>query len=817
MAAYIFHLLVRKPKICFGLTLAAHFLLLLVTGALYLSGYDILPADFTQVPLNLEDDVTKLRADAWKFARQDSRVTINPKAVGIQKERTIQYDLLELMYEAEDGNVLTKDNLKSIRDAELEIFNISIYQQRLCQMKKSGFFFIILGIGADDVFVFVDAWKASELNSFGDLSSRMSFVYRRAARVMFTTSFTTMVAFITSVFSPLLGVSTFGIFSALLVFVNYCSVIIFLPTVIVTYELYWKDYRWHCFGDLKSLQAISSRREDNVLGELADDRQERRKDNFVKPSHIVSDFLCNKYVDMFIGHRTMRWIILGVFLVFLCTTVGFAMQLEPDEEPIDVWGPGTNWYISPRLRRTAFRPSQEDDVVEVNVIWGLKDQDRSSCHFTDFKCKGKTVFDNSFDLNPTECQEAILKFCHELRNLQDHQMEKLRIRRNAVSGEPEIQCFMEKLKQYLQTEVTRPHYSNNTRFTIPTRREDVRLLMSRNPHLFDITRVSDKYHRYFEALLGYWLTHANQSVASHDYHTYGGLLGGSMDPTDPSHIPNYQGGQYGNRLLFASVAVNTTMVLSKTGQSEGLKIFHNWENFVRRKVKKMPLSCKNAFQATPNGHNAWHWLKVKKVLASTAVRGILLGLGSAISLLVVMTSNWIVGLLCGAIIACITVGVVGVIPLAGWKLGVLESLNLTLVVGLAVDYVVHLADGYVRSNKQSRRDKVRETLGQVGISVLSGASTTLGASVFMLAAKILFFFQFGIFMFCTIGFSIAYALILFTTILAIFGPEGNSGSLQPPCNWFNRKPVQEEHPCEDITNPVYQSPTICQSRTATSL
>ena len=36
--------------------------------------------------------------------------------------------------------------------------------------------------------------------------------------------------------------------------------------------------------------------------------------------------------------------------------------------------------------------------------------------------------------------------------------------------------------------------------------------------------------------------------------------------------------------MFASVAVNTTMVLSKTGQSEGLKIFHNWENFVRRKV-----------------------------------------------------------------------------------------------------------------------------------------------------------------------------------------------------------------------------------------
>ena len=27
----------------------------------------------------------------------------------------------------------------------------------------------------------------------------------------------------------------------------------------------------------------------------------------------------------------------------------------------------------------------------------------------------------------------------------------------------------------------------------------------------------------------------------------------------------------------------------------------------------MPSSCNNAFQATPNGHNAWHWFKVKKV------------------------------------------------------------------------------------------------------------------------------------------------------------------------------------------------------------
>lgn len=75
---------------------------------------------------------------------------------------------------------------------------------------------------------------------------------------------------------------------------------------------------------------------------------------------------------------------------------------------MDVWAPGTNWYNIKLLRRSAFRPSQEDNVVEVNIIWGLNKQDRSSCHFTDFKCKGRTVFDTSFDLNPKECQEALL-------------------------------------------------------------------------------------------------------------------------------------------------------------------------------------------------------------------------------------------------------------------------------------------------------------------------------------------------------------------------------------------------------------------------
>ena len=52
--------------------------------------------------------------------------------------------------------------------------------------------------------------------------------------------------------------------------------------------------------------------------------------------------------------------------------------------------------------------------------------------------------------------------------------------------------------------------------------------------------------------------------------------------------------------------------------------------------------------------------------------------------------------------------------------------------------------------------------------------------MFLLAAKIVFFFQFGIFMFCTIGFSILFSLLFFTTALSIPGPqEDNKASILP--------------------------------------
>ena len=80
--------------------------------------------------------------------------------------------------------------------------------------------FIILGIGADDVFVYSDAWLQSAEDVPRDLGEarsahlerRVAYAYARALEAIFNTSFTTAVAFFATATSKIMPISTFGIF-----------------------------------------------------------------------------------------------------------------------------------------------------------------------------------------------------------------------------------------------------------------------------------------------------------------------------------------------------------------------------------------------------------------------------------------------------------------------------------------------------------------------------------------------------------------------------------------------------------------------------
>merc|ERR1712146_778491 len=95
------------------------------------------------------------------------------------------------------------------------------------------------------------------------------------------------------------------------------------------------------------------------------------------------------------------------------------------------------------------------------------------------------------------------------------------------------------------------------------------------------------------------------------------------------------------------------------------------------------------------------------------------------------------------------------------------------------DFTAHFAEGYLTSGETTRGGRVQMMLTRVGVSVLSGAVSTLGATAFLFFPVILFFRKFGMFIFATILSSLFISLFFFTALLASgVGPRGNSGDIK---------------------------------------
>tara|TARA_B110001452_G_C15219166_1_gene422636 strand:+ start:1611 stop:1853 length:243 start_codon:yes stop_codon:yes gene_type:complete len=78
------------------------------------------------------------------------------------------------------------------------------------------------------------------------------------------------------------------------------------------------------------------------------------------------------------------------------------------------------------------------------------------------------------------------------------------------------------------------------------------------------------------------------------------------------------------------------------------------------------------------------------------------------------------------------------IILAGFKNGMYESIFTILVVGMAIDYAVHLAH-YYNEAQGTRYQKAQAAIHGVGVSVLGGAVTTMGAGIPLFATVVIFF------------------------------------------------------------------------------
>ena len=106
----------------------------------------------------------------------------------------------------------------------------------------------------------------------------------------------------------------------------------------------------------------------------------------------------------------------------------------------------------------------------------------------------------------------------------------------------------------------------------------------------------------------------------------------------------------------------------------------------------------------------------------------------------------------------------------------IEAVCTMVLVGLSLDYVLHVAGAYVRtSGADGRRERAKGAVRAVGLSVVSGASTTVGAAAFLLGCTLTFFTKFGLFVAWTLTSSLVQAVVVFPAMAPCgFGGRGES-------------------------------------------
>jgi predicted RND superfamily exporter protein len=107
---------------------------------------------------------------------------------------------------------------------------------------------VVIGIGADDVFVFHDFYIGShKIKLIRGIKERLTYTFRKASSAMFVTSLTSAGAFASCIGSRIMPIQAFGVFSAIVVPMIFIQTVVILPVIYYFYEKYIMNNSCCCF------------------------------------------------------------------------------------------------------------------------------------------------------------------------------------------------------------------------------------------------------------------------------------------------------------------------------------------------------------------------------------------------------------------------------------------------------------------------------------------------------------------------------------------------------------------------------------------
>eukprot|EP00569_Conticribra_weissflogii_P002690 CAMPEP_0171333544 /NCGR_PEP_ID=MMETSP0878-20121228/4072_1 /TAXON_ID=67004 /ORGANISM="Thalassiosira weissflogii, Strain CCMP1336" /LENGTH=2008 /DNA_ID=CAMNT_0011834491 /DNA_START=127 /DNA_END=6153 /DNA_ORIENTATION=- len=141
--------------------------------------------------------------------------------------------------------------------------------KELTMMHVAGLF-VMLGIGADDIFLTIDTFDHTKVEYTDDSNSkshlrsyeepdaireRMITSYKIAGSMMLVSSLTTAICFFSNSFGVLTAIRDFGTYMGMVVLLNYVHVMTILPSSILVYELHISPFKRNFLNRMKANQS----------------------------------------------------------------------------------------------------------------------------------------------------------------------------------------------------------------------------------------------------------------------------------------------------------------------------------------------------------------------------------------------------------------------------------------------------------------------------------------------------------------------------------------------------------------------------------
>ncbi len=602
---------------------------------------------------------------------------------------------------------------------------------------------VIIAVAADDIFIFHDFWclfrgaqgatlsKATQTLStqFRNkcLAQIMTKTFKHASSSIFVTSFTTSAAFFSNCASNITSLKAFGLFSGIVILANFFLMVTWTPAVIISIEkltytqpyLYMSDLLEKYCGILQSVGKLISQ-------------------FFQSLEHLVFRRVLPYLV-------TVCWWVIFILLVGMGVVGCFLLfqwpKLKLPQSPyVQVFSKGSVMIIENYERelnhRFAYGQSSDAHVSQplrpLHYIWGVLPKDNAGIFNGKATDSATLIPDNSFNMSSMEAQAWVMNLCDNIQKQEyidksfnvicmfDYYLDILKVARNSTKVKYlSLLKTCDKIKEFPIE---------------PWRFELCLPLLDSIAHMPNVTKllglsntevIGKPIYDQHNKPSGYWLPIYTKFHGSND-HQWMDMLYKKLD------------GFHAN---------NTAS--SVTGLRHGWWVVY--PDFIL--------------------------YNMQNVIETGVFYSIGISLLATMSMMFLTSLNIVITLYAILTISLAIISTLAALVLNGWILNVIESMTLSLAVGLSIDFTIHFGVAYKLSREQLSSLRVTQAMSNVGPAVFMASFTTFLAGLAMMPARIVAFKQLGTFLMLVMMFSWVYSNLFFQGLLSKWGPNGDDWQL----------------------------------------